>query len=63
MSDTDAGYLCVGICMADPDSGYCLGCGRPPEPALPGSQGIIVEVIRREPITDRLPNNDAPNDD
>jgi hypothetical protein len=23
-------YLCVGICMADPDSGYCLGCGRPP---------------------------------
>ncbi|MDR1995452.1 DUF1289 domain-containing protein [Azonexus sp.] len=23
-------YLCVGVCMADPDSGYCLGCGRPP---------------------------------
>jgi predicted Fe-S protein YdhL (DUF1289 family) len=23
-------YICVGICMADPDSGYCLGCGRPP---------------------------------
>jgi hypothetical protein len=23
-------YPCVGICMADPDSGYCLGCGRPP---------------------------------
>lgn len=23
-------YQCVGICMADPDSGYCLGCGRPP---------------------------------
>lgn len=23
-------YPCVGICMIDPDSGYCLGCGRPP---------------------------------
>lgn len=28
-------YLCVGICMADPDSGYCLGCGRPPLGAPP----------------------------
>lgn len=25
-------YQCVGICMNDPDSGYCIGCGRPPEP-------------------------------
>lgn len=24
-------YPCVGICTTDPDSGYCLGCGRPPE--------------------------------
>ena len=33
-------YPCVGICMADPDSGYCLGCGRPPldEP------GIVAEL-------------------
>jgi uncharacterized protein len=23
-------YICVGVCMADPDTGYCLGCGRPP---------------------------------
>lgn len=29
MADEDQ-YLCVGICMADPDSGYCIGCGRPP---------------------------------
>ena len=28
--DDEEQYLCVGICMADPDSGYCLGCGRPP---------------------------------
>lgn len=25
-------YVCVGICQIDPDSGYCLGCGRPPLP-------------------------------
>lgn len=24
-------YVCIGICTTDPDSGYCLGCGRPPE--------------------------------
>jgi hypothetical protein len=23
-------YICVGVCMVDPDSGYCVGCGRPP---------------------------------
>ena len=23
-------YPCVGVCTDDPDSGYCLGCGRPP---------------------------------
>lgn len=33
-------YLCVGICMADPDSGYCLGCGRPPL----GSPQIVAEA-------------------
>jgi hypothetical protein len=32
-------YPCVGICMADPDSGYCLGCGRPPL----GSPLIVAE--------------------
>lgn len=30
MDSQDDPYLCVGVCMADPDSGYCLGCGRPP---------------------------------
>jgi hypothetical protein len=33
-------YPCVGICMADPDSGYCLGCGRPPLAA----PGIVAEL-------------------
>lgn len=30
MSDEEDYYPCVGICQADPDSGYCIGCGRPP---------------------------------
>jgi len=34
-------YLCVGVCMADPDSGYCLGCGRPPL----GEPGIVAEAV------------------
>ncbi|PKO88668.1 MAG: hypothetical protein CVU16_13460 [Betaproteobacteria bacterium HGW-Betaproteobacteria-10] len=34
-------YLCVGICMADPDSGYCLGCGRPPL----GAPEIVAEAV------------------
>lgn len=28
----DADYPCVGVCMTDPESGYCIGCGRPPLP-------------------------------
>jgi len=37
-------YLCVGICMADPDSGYCLGCGRPPLPVPAGA--VVVEAVK-----------------
>ena len=43
MSDEEQ-YLCVGICMADPDSGYCLGCGRPPFE----SPGIVAEVVPQQ---------------
>ena len=35
-------YQCVGVCMSDPDSGYCLGCGRPPL----GEPGIVAEVTQ-----------------
>ena len=41
MSDEEL-YQCVGICMADPDSGYCLGCGRPPL----DSPQIVAEVVK-----------------
>lgn len=33
MDTTEDPYVCVGVCMSDPDSGYCLGCGRPPLPS------------------------------
>ncbi len=62
MSTVDDEYLCVGVCMADPDSGYCLGCGRPPEPVSPTSQGIVTEVIRCEPIRGQSTNNDTADD-
>jgi predicted Fe-S protein YdhL (DUF1289 family) len=47
MSETEDDYLCVGVCMFDPDSGYCLGCGRPPEPVSDAAQGIVVERCSR----------------
>ncbi len=39
--DSEDQYICVGICMADPDSGYCLGCGRPPL----DSPDVVSEVV------------------
>ena len=40
MNNEEDLYPCVGICMADPDSGYCLGCGRPPL----ASPAIVAEI-------------------
>lgn len=48
-------YPCVGICMADPDSGYCLGCGRPPLTAPDG-------IAERNPSdTAMAPQSPAPD--
>lgn len=49
-------YLCVGVCMADPDSGYCLGCGRPPL----ATPEVVVELV---PATtaEPLPASDDPD--
>ena len=30
-------YQCIGYCQADPDTGVCLGCGRP----SPGTFAVI----------------------
>ena len=49
MTDEAQDYLCVGVCMADPDSGYCLGCGRPPL----GEATVVAEAA--PPPRDTLP--------
>lgn len=51
-------YPCVGICQTDPDSGYCLGCGRPPLPA----PVIVAEAAPPPPAArDKEPGDpDAP---
>lgn len=48
-------YPCIGICTEDPDSGYCLGCGRPP----PGERGIVAEVVASTPPAN--PNTTDPD--
>ncbi|MFZ2854830.1 MAG: hypothetical protein WAZ34_12070 [Rhodocyclaceae bacterium] len=53
-------YLCVGICMADPDSGYCLGCGRPPLPVSSGDQRIVAEVQDFTPAQTSSSDPDSP---
>ncbi|MDD2744335.1 MAG: DUF1289 domain-containing protein [Rhodocyclaceae bacterium] len=54
MSDEEQ-YLCVGICMADPDSGYCLGCGRPPL----ASPEIVVEIAK--PVAGQAQHSSDPD--
>jgi len=49
-------YPCVGICMADPDSGYCLGCGRPPL----ASPEVVVEVVAPAAASATKQNNEPP---
>ena len=54
--DNEDQYLCVGICMADPDSGYCLGCGRPPLDA-PEVFTEVVTLTRTPRSTNSDPDN------
>ena len=61
MSDSEEEYLCVGICMPDPDSGYCLGCGRPPQPVSVATQGIVAEEVRSLHIVDDGLGDDSRN--
>ena len=43
MAEDEELYPCVGICTPDPDSGYCLGCGRPP---LASPKIVAIEIPR-----------------
>ena len=54
MSTVDDNYPCVGICMIDAESGYCLGCGRPPlpMPKLPDETESAQETRQTEPAVE-----------
>lgn len=47
MSSLDTDYPCVGVCMIDAETGYCLGCGRPPA-ATPGNEALPAVAPRLE---------------
>lgn len=34
-------YQCIGVCMADPETGVCMGCGRPPL----GGPDVTIELV------------------
>lgn len=54
-ADTEDLYPCVGVCMSDPDTGVCMGCGRPPL----GSPDVAIEVVPVSPQpANRPPGND-----
>ena len=59
MADGQDDYLCVGVCMADPDSGYCLGCGRPPLPSPPGA--VVAEAVPQQAVVEPLPPSGDPD--
>ena len=33
-SATENTIVCLNYCMTDPETGYCLTCGRPPAPVV-----------------------------
>jgi hypothetical protein len=40
--DNEDLYPCIGVCMADPASGLCQGCGRPlAEPVAPEPPALV----------------------
>lgn len=54
-SDDDF-YPCIGVCMADPDSGHCLGCGRPPL----ASPTVVAEAVPTGIVPGASGDDDTP---
>lgn len=54
-SQDDEIYPCVGVCMSDPETGYCMGCGRPPL----GSPEVNVEIVPLVPASGQQPGTDG----
>ncbi|MBS1229083.1 MAG: hypothetical protein H6R17_2360 [Proteobacteria bacterium] len=47
-------YICVGICRIDPESGSCLGCGRPPPPSPEPEPQVVAADACRYPVASEL---------
>ena len=58
MSTPETDYPCVGVCLNDAETGYCLGCGRPPA-ATPGDEATPADA-RREDTLQANRNDPAP---
>lgn len=74
MNEAEDTYPCVGVCLFDPDNGYCLGCGRPPLPVSDfgqdaGSEGKIekaqipysVSAANHQPLIDNSVTKSSKN--
>ena len=57
--DSEDLYPCIGVCMADPASGLCQGCGRPlAEPETPDAASeSLAPVPPAMPVTDLPPHD------
>ena len=66
MSEEENEIICLNYCTQDPESGYCLTCGRPPipvaafNPKMFGKLSLenMTIVERPREITDENPNPD-----
>lgn len=51
--------LCVGICQSDPETGYCIGCGRRAIDFGPTSADMAPEPERSQKPEQQSPNKDS----
>jgi predicted Fe-S protein YdhL (DUF1289 family) len=55
MNETDVFYPCAGICRIDPESGYCVGCGRPTFTPPTSNSVLVTEKTKEEQPAVDLP--------
>ena len=62
MSDPNVDYPCVGVCLADPETGVCIGCGRPPEPVVqnPRPDARTTSGVREGPVAPESQSPQSP---
>jgi len=50
-------YECIGLCEIEPESGICLGCGRPlGEDSAAATTGSATAATAGEPASDQVSN-------